>query len=376
MLKRLCRLFLCLLFALRCSASQDFILGSAGKRFSVSASSNLSSYGVGNQIKREHLIFMLFQLENDLIPKGQSVHINFNVYPNYVINPIKSRRIRYTLSCDAVGYYLSEKKGRVSEKIILNVDIDNVSLKDCLKLILYSVKNYEEVKKTQKPILAFIRDSHGMDKIASTLFSDDFDGDYKLVYSLSENKIDSILNLENKYVDKLLRQKFYRLSSHIFPDTYGPLDFYTQNDSFYLYQIENVSSQRYDLRRYLKREFETDTLNNSLFSFSDITYLASDKQNNYLVFDKKGEFYHIELKRKIVHGPFHLPTFGAGFEDYHVIADSFTVNNDTISMAVKSRFSYDGYLVLFNKRTGIATIDSFSVGHYLKSELLELRKSI
>lgn len=319
--------------------------------------------GIGSHLNVFHIQSLFIYLEDNYLAPDEHIEINFCLYSKYYTNDTINGILPYSLGYDYRSFNLfTNNKKRLDKKklvktIILNVRTNSFNVQECLKLLMYGLANRNQIEKLQKKIAV----QHV------------FDGNDSIL-TISKHDIDNILKIENPFINSLLKHKTYRLSTPVRPKDYGLLDIYTQNDSFYLYETKNLKSSYYDLRNYLKKDFKTDTLNTSLFSFSEMTDFTSDKQDNYLVFNNDRTFYHIVLHNKKISGPYTLPKLGNKFDEYSRIVDSFSKKGDTIILRMDTGYSDGSYYILFNTKTGKAVIDSASMGFDIKAELKAIRE--
>lgn len=361
MLKKLGILFLCLLFALRCSASQDFIEQRQSKQCIVTGASGRIG-GMSSYLRGQYLQAIFLYLEENYLKPDQHLQINFGIYSTYYCNDTINGKLPYSLGYDYTVFNIYSNDGnritkrRAFKTIILNVSAEGFNARDCLKLLLYGLEHEEEIDALQKNVSV----KHVFGGLDS-------------VKTVPQKTIDDILKTDNPFLNELLKHKVYRQSFPIYPESYGKLDIYTQNDSFFLYETENIKPSYYNLKNYLRKDFITDTLNTSLFSFSKIIDLCSDKNDNYIVSTGNRQFYHIRVHDKKVNGPYTLPSLNTKIDKHSSMCDSFISRGDSIILTIRTDYDRSSYSIIFKPNTGELRIDSSSFCQSIK-EIVHLEK--
>ena len=184
--------------------------------------------------------------------------------------------------------------------------------------------------------------------------------------TVSKKTIDNILTIDNPFLNQLLRYKIYRKSLPTYSESYGKLDIYIQNDSFYLYETENIKPTYYNLKNYLRKDIKTDTLNTGLFSFSEIGDFSSDTTDNYIITQNDGKFYHVRLLDRTINGPYQLPSLSTRIDKYSSVNSLFTNRGDSIILTIGTDYDRSSYSIIFKPITGEVRIDSSSFCQSIK----------
>ncbi|OSZ82459.1 hypothetical protein CAP35_04095 [Chitinophagaceae bacterium IBVUCB1] len=319
--------------------------------------------GLGSYLRRQYLQMIFLYLEEKYLKPDQYLQINFGNYSKFYCNDTINGKLPYSLGYGNVVFNIYSSDGnRINKQkafktIILNVSTDSINARDCLKLLLYGLEHQKDIEALQRDV--FVQHVFGGSDSIKTV---------------PQKNIDDILKTDNPFLNELLKHKVYRQSFPVYPESFGKLDIYIQNDSFYLYETENIKPTYYNLRNYLKKDIKTDTLNTSLFSFSEMTDFVSDKQDNFLLFDNSGRFYHIILHSKKISGPHSLPMLGNEIDKYSKIVDSFTKNGDSIILRIETDYNDGGYNIVFDTKTKKIEVDSTSFGLSIKSILKEIKE--
>lgn len=336
-------------------ASMNFTHSHQSRQCKITETSRHVKGGMKLYLRKQYLEAIFLYLEENYLRPDQHLQINFGVYSEYCSSDTINGKLPYTLGYDysAFDVYSSNGKRVNKEKayktIILNVATDSINVKDCLKLLIYGLDHKKEIESQQKTISA----KH-------------FFGHNDSIVTVSKKNIDDILTVEIPFLNQLLKHKIYRQSFPTFSENYGELDIYIQNDSFYLYETKNINPAYYNLKNYLKRDFNIDTLNTSLFAFSEMTDFCSDKNDNYIVSTGNRQFYHIRLHDGKVKGPFKLPSLNLKIDRHSSICDSFTNRGDSIILTIGTDYDRSSYSVIFKPNTGEIRIDSSSFCQSIK----------
>lgn len=349
MLKRLGILWLCLLFALRCSATLDFIQTERGKRFCITLPTWAHIGGVGGSLKFSQLLYLLQKSENEIIPADKFVLINFGVHRNFIDGSLKPSKREFTLSCET-GKYVNTVKGILEKKDIVIINVtDKISAEACLRLVLYGVSHFEEIRKQQKFVLSLCPRYYSLETRADIIIPNTGGSLYGLVHSLADTQIQNVLSKKDLTVEKMVQQKFYFISLGKYPFDYGTLDCYTQNDSCFIYEKGKDST--------------------NIFSSKQLIGLSSDRRNNYIAFVDEEHFYHIAMPARKVSGPYTVaePKMFA-IVNYGILDDSLYTRNDTIFFSIHPDYSSgEGGRLKFHLPTGCVSIDSSSLSENTKA---------
>lgn len=344
---------MCLLFALRCSASQDFISYNWGYRFLITNPTWAHIGGLGGSLKFQHLLSVLQKSENEIIPKDKFVLINFGVHRNFIDGALKPRKREFTLSCET-GKYVNTVKGILEKKDIVIINVtDKISTQACLQLIIYGVSHFEEIRKQQKFILSVCPRYFSVEARADKAIPD-YTGslnqisEYAITNSLPDSAIQRILSEKNRVVNTFIQKKSnYAPSLWMHLHSQDILDVYTQNDSCFIYEKDSTI----------------------IFSSKQLIGLSSDRRNNYIAFVDEEHFYHIAMPARKVSGPYTVvePKMFA-IVNYGILDDSLYTRNDTIFFNIHPDYSSgEGGWLKFHLPTGNVSIDSSSLSEYMKA---------
>lgn len=356
MLKRLTVIILVLLSTLNLLYGNiAFTEIKQSKQCRITGASGQMGGGISSYLREQYLQAIFLYLEENYLKPDQYLQINFGLYSKYYSNDSINGKLPYSLGYVHTMFNIYSNNGnrinkqKASKTIVLNVYADGFNAKDCLKLLLYGLEHKEEIEALQRGVLV------------KHVF-----GGSDSIKTVSQKTIDDILRTDNPFLNGLLKHKVYRRSFPVYPESFGKLDIYFQNDSFYLYETKNISPAYYNLKSYLRKGFNTDTLNTSLFSISEIIDFCSDKNDNYIISTDKRQFYHIRLHDKKVSGPYKLPSLSTKIDKHSSMCDSFISRGDSIILTIQTDFDRSSYSVIFNPNTGEIRIDSSSFCQSIK----------
>lgn len=289
-----------------------------------------------NDVKPAALVFYLDELNKKYFQDSAYIIVSFENGYNYDTS-IRNRSSKYQISYCTPPSYISCNNGKEDSwdkpALILSVLTSHVSYTDLFKLVYYALNNVNETSGNNE------------------------------LYIEGEEEINKILAL-NIYPDfkDILDNVFYRswLKSS---DDYGNIDYFIQNDSFYIYKKGNSKEKTLSFYSWgLREEFLTPRNEHILASFQNLNYVASDGENNMLVVDSDTTFYWYSLEGRSLKGPFLLSAYS--FKEEGFFIDSFSViARDSIKLFAGTYF---GHLELFfNTDKHIYTVDSANSKRYV-----------
>lgn len=332
------------------------------KQCMITGASGQMGGGMSSYLREQYIQAIFLYLEENYLTPDQHLQINFGLYSKFYSNDTIKGKLPYSLGYDYTVFNIYSSDGnRINKQkafktIILNVSTDSINVRDCLKLLLYGLEHKEEIETEQRGV------------IVKHIF-----GGSDSIKTVPQKAIDDILKTDNPFLNELLKHKVYRQSFPIYPKSYGKLDIYTKNDSFFLYETENIKPSYYNLKNYLRKGFITDTLNTSLFSFSEIIDFCSDKNDNYIFSTGNRNFYHIRVHDKKVSGPYMLPSLNTKIDKHSSMCDSFISRGDSAILTIQTDYDHSSYSIIFKPNTGEIRIDSSSFCQSIK-EIVQQEK--
>lgn len=353
-------------------ASWDPLLTHFNKHISITG---------GSILYTKHLL--LWDLSNKIAKEQfeDSVYIKIfvNVDSYYYINKAIPIKPNYSLSYND---YLFENVGDqgkhfssspVKRKaIILHCNTPEINIQECLKLLYYGLRNPDSIIIHQQLLLAKTEISFlGFNNANSTNIIGDnsYGPHYNFIFSIPSAIIDEILSKDEPRIIPYLKQKYHRRRSNIGPYSFGKVDYYTQNDSFYLYEVHSkLDNNTSDHASY--NEIVNDTAGETLLAFKTITGFASDEDNNYLIFDND-TLYHFKLKERQLSHPLIVPGLTL---DGSITNGSFIYKNNKGNFVIPFDTWFGKYDVIYNADEGKLWIDSSSFSQGIFKEINQQKK--
>lgn len=268
-----------------------------------------------NSLKANALILYLEQFSRNYF--RDSLYFKVVVNPDY--KPLGAfgtiTKQKYYLGYGK-SYFLSQYDPQEYKQVscvILHLYSDVISYKDVLKMLYYAATNIDDIQKEQTH--RYLRNGeHNSDSFVKVeLQKNDFTnssltGSYDYIHSVTHSTIESIISSrQGPDFSEILGRRFYRywLNSN---DTTKVVDYYIQNDSFYLYHKEPDKSYSLPLNpESFRRYFATYYDDKSFLSFNHIKYIASDKRGSCIVFINPFDFYYYDAVKKTIYGMYRMP---------------------------------------------------------------------
>lgn len=358
MLKRLSILFLCLLFALRCSASQDFISHYGGKKFEIIIPSEILR-GETNHLKSLQLLILLRHIEKEYFSDGDYLKIQF-VSPN---NNFSSRFLQpkrdYFVGYENLEFCHLQTQDKLLPRchrkaISIFVSTENLNIEDCLKIIYYAINNKHTIESNQLPYLLYHRCLP----------------EY-LVNTIPKLDIDKVLISSNVTVNELTKFKFYKSWVKSPIEKFQKLSYYIQHDSAFVYRKNLYASDTAIEKIANGEEILEDTSKSYLFAFSNIISIHSDCNGNYIIFTDWETFYHINDSNSTCLGPKKFPFIDSVCDKGIKIPDSIYNKGDSIIITTYT--SYGSYAVVYNTKRKSILIDTSSFTNGITDRLKKIK---
>jgi len=344
-------------FTTKLYATVDFIESISAENIQIYTGQGIGG-GIGSAIKRDQLLFIL----KDLLRNDDTdfVEIDLGIYKSYKTDRFFFYGLPYCMAYQQCSMLSNKGIPQKKNAIVLYVLTDSINLRDCLKLILYGLKHKEEIKRQQRIVLArpFISDR---DNSIHLNPSDHLmDEALPFVRTISSKKIGEILQSpDEEIIARSLKYKYYKIWTNIWPDSLGKVDFYIQNDSFFLFNADNKQTEIEKKSPWHKStKFLDDTTRNGICGFSNIENITSDKRNDYFIFTSQGAYYYQFNANKLT-GPLTIPR--NAFTQIYMIKGVSSISMGVLAINVESSRGFD-YRVLYRRETKALVIDTNSFG--------------
>lgn len=253
---------------------------------------------------------------------------SFNKYPlNYQINYLSSP---VNFSCNGSPWK--------NPAVFLNVSTRNISHRDIFKLLYFALKKGRDHPN-----------------------------------KFGENDISTILTLDI-YPDfsKILKYRFYNTFFSVETEN-DYIDYFIQNDSFYLYYNERHTPKRISDYMDLVSPFNSKSNEKALASFEHIDFMTSNDNESSLVVINDTTFYIYDLPKESLYGPYVMLSPHPYIRQYNVpeIRQRFQKVNDSVFKVYGGVFGGEIYSVHVNVETNNITLDSSEYYPRLKEYINE-----
>lgn len=306
--------------------------------------------GEGNHVKRYLLMKLVNELNKAYFGDSVLINIRFNYDTEYLFNCSIGHGRQYN-----IGYNVCRAQEFVNEDsttqkmffrscLSLYCIADNINVGDCLKLINYALSNAKEIHRKQYKNVAhtiFQPYRQAYDSFYIMGAGKLYNG-YEPLYTISPTEISNIINNDYSQLDTFLDQKFFRHKTGILPSPLGLIDYYVQNEQYYICDAKALKP---------------------IFVFPNIDRVVSDSNNNYLIFTQGDTFYHIILDQLKLIGPLKFPLISQSFygKGFNFQENMYSLSQDTL--IIKAETLFGEYSVIYDMKHGKLQIDAGRTPH-------------
>lgn len=291
------------------------------------------------------------------------VYLRFNVgmYKTYSDGNIFSNNAKYFLGIDRQVFLNYPKFYYKRENAItLNVNTNNINLKECLQLIFYAIENKTDICENQKPILAKSDTVfEGSIKSPNNDVYTALYGNFDFINSISQRQINEVLNKKITAVEVILSRRLFDYEEY--SKDYSKIGYYYFNDSFYYYKKN-------------KHRTSLDSIRPIFVSEKFYRIVNDEKGENHFIFTSIDTFYHITLSNGLVTGPliFKYADSLYHYFTYKGVGGVKTKNDSAIFQLITM---YGDYNVIFRYRDNQVIIDSSTLSKRMIDRINEVRKT-
>lgn len=251
----------------------------------------------------------------------------------------------------------------------------DIDIRECIKLIYYGLAYHDMIEKEQTLLLA--KTELGYTKL-NDIYSPNVYGEgmalspqFDFIYSISEAQIDSILSINMPKIEPFANQKAYRRWTIMTPASLGKIDYYIQNNKYFVYRVTGKKNKWCDDCLGNWKERLKDTAGIVLFSLNYIADIIGDGEENYII-STGDSFYHYLATTNKLDGPYFLPHLDAPDWSIASFNEKLEYSNDTFTIHA-SMWSLGDYDIKYVWSSHYAFVDSSSIDPNLKFYLIRMK---
>ncbi len=239
----------------------------------------------------------------------------------------------------------------------------NIDVEECIKLIYYGLKHHDFIENEQKLLLA--KTELGYTKL-NDIYSPNIYGEglaqssqFDFRYSIPKTIIDSILSINMSEIQPFTNQKAYRRWTVSMPASFGKIDYYIQNNKYFVYRVTGDKNKWcYDCLDNWKERLK-DTSGIALFSLNYIADIIGDGEDNYII-STGDSFYHYMVSTNKLNGPYLFPLLDVPSWSFTSFNEKLEHSNDTFTLHARM-WSLGDYDIKYVSSFQSVFIDSNSI---------------
>lgn len=258
-------------------------------RNSIVVSSHETGYNLrtSDALIEQMLPDMLDSFRKRSVPDSIGIKIVLNNRSLNSFRGLKFTKPKYSIAYTSVNFEDNTKWAKKNgewyqvpyrkKALVVWVNDWHINVRELFTILYYSVNNLKEIEQRQN--FAFedngtggtylFYEKHIFNSVGRGGLGDSLD----YIKAVGSSFIDSILALDYAPLfSSLLNEKKYREEARIYPDSYGPVDYYWQNDSITVYKKSEDGGERDILRVQHLNLIATDSIDNYVFGVTDTSF--------------------------------------------------------------------------------------------------------
>lgn len=281
---------------------------------------------MSDRVLEQNLPDLLDSFRNKFFPDSIGIKLVLNNESLFSLNGLRVTKPKYCIAYTPVYFEDNTKWEKKNgeryqvpyrkKALVVWVNRKHINLNELFTLLYYGVNNPGEIEQRQhvtfkhrsyaRLFLFYEKDNY------NTLGRAGLGDSISYIKAVGTPFTDSIFSLDyTPLFNSLLNEKKYRLETRLVPKSYGPVDYYWQNDSITVYKKLVGGGERDILKAPFLKLIATDSIDNYVFGVSDTS------------------FYYYSVSADKLSGPISISNdWSHYFNDQHISEYNFKVKGE------------------------------------------------